>query len=119
MTLTRRDLLAGMALGPAVLRAAQSAAQSVAQSAADFHRLAPTPPMGWNSWDSFATTIREEDVRAVSQIMAQRLLPHGYDILTIDAQWNEPGAKSFEYRKDAPLTMDAWGRLIPASNRFP
>jgi alpha-galactosidase len=115
MTLTRRDLLAGMALGPAVLRAAQS----VAQSAADFHRLAPTPPMGWNSWDSFATTIREEDVRAVAQIMAQRLLPHGYDILTIDAQWNEPGAKSFEYRKDAPLTMDAWGRLIPASNRFP
>jgi alpha-galactosidase len=75
--------------------------------------------MGWNSWDSFATTIREQDVRAVAQIMAAQLLPHGYDILTIDAQWNEPGAAGFAYRKDAPLTMDEWGRLIPAANRFP
>jgi alpha-galactosidase len=100
-----------MALCPVILRATQSAA--------DFHSLAPRPPMGWNSWDSFATTIREEDVRAVAQIMAAQLQPHGYDIFTIDAQWNEPGADSFEYRKDAPLTMDAWGRLIPAPNRFP
>jgi alpha-galactosidase len=111
MTLTRRDVLAGMALCPVVLRAAQSAS--------DFHSLAPAPPMGWNSWDSFATTIREQDVRAVAQIMAAQLLPHGYDIFTIDAQWNEPGANSFDYRKDAPLTMDEWGRLIPAPNRFP
>src|SRR5580698_9078909 len=100
MTLTRRELLAGMALGPAILRAAQGNA--------DFQRLAPAPPMGWNSWDSFATTIREADVHAVAQIMADRLLPHGYDIFTIDAQWNEPGADSFDYRKDAPLTMDPW-----------
>jgi alpha-galactosidase len=111
MGLTRRDMLAGMVLCPALARGAQGIA--------DFHSLAPTPPMGWNSWDSFATTIREEDVRAVAQIMAAQLLPHGYDILTIDAQWNEPGADSFEYRKDAPLTMDQWGRLIPAPNRFP
>ena len=111
MRLTRRDVLAGMALCPAVLHAAQGTA--------DFRSLARTPPMGWNSWDSFATTIREEDVRAVAQIMAAQLLPHGYDILTIDAQWNEPGADSFAYRKDAPLTMDDWGRLIPAFNRFP
>jgi alpha-galactosidase len=111
MPLTRRDVLAGMALCPALLRAAQSAA--------DFHRLAPAPPMGWNSWDSFATTIREDDVRVVARIMASELLPHGYDIFTIDAQWNEPGASSFEYRKDAPLAMDRWSRLIPAANRFP
>jgi alpha-galactosidase len=111
MPITRRDVLAAMALHPALLCAAQNHA--------DFHSLAPTPPMGWNSWDSFATTIREEDVRTVAQIMATQLLPHGYDIFTIDAQWNEPGADSFEYRKDAPLTMDEWGRLIPAPNRFP
>ena len=26
--------------------------------------LAPTPPMGWNSWDSFGTTVTEDEVRA-------------------------------------------------------
>jgi hypothetical protein len=75
--------------------------------------------MGWNSWDSFATTLREDEARAVAEIMAAQLLPHGYDIFTIDAQWNEPGAEGFEYRKDAALAMDEWGRLIPAPNRFP
>ncbi|MGC1521219.1 MAG: glycoside hydrolase family 27 protein [Steroidobacteraceae bacterium] len=111
MGISRREVLAGIALSPVVLRAAQNSE--------DFRRLAPAPPMGWNSWDSFATTIREEEARAVAQIMAAQLLPHGYNIFTIDAQWNEPGANSFDYRKDAALSMDEWGRLIPAANRFP
>ena len=75
--------------------------------------------MGWNSWDYFATTIREDEARSTAQIMAAQLLPHGYDIFTIDAQWYEPGANGFDYRKDAVLTMDGFGRLTPAVNRFP
>jgi hypothetical protein len=111
MPISRRDVLAGIALSPAVLQAAQVPT--------DLAKLAPSPPMGWNSWDSFATTIREYEARAVAEIMAARLLPHGYDLFTIDAQWNEPGANGFDYRKDAALAMDEWGRLIPAANRFP
>jgi len=75
--------------------------------------------MGWNSWDSFGPTIREEEALANAAILAQRLLPHGYDIFTVDIQWYEPGANSFDYRKGAALAMDAWGRLMPAANRFP
>jgi alpha-galactosidase len=75
--------------------------------------------MGWNSWDCFATTIREDEVRSVAKIMATQLLPHGYNIFTIDAQWYEPGANGYDYRKDAVLTMDEVGRLTPAVNRFP
>jgi alpha-galactosidase len=111
MRMSRRDLIAGIALSPVLLRAAQSSA--------DFRSLAPAPPMGWNSWDSFATTIREDEARSVAKIMAAQLLPHGYNIFTIDAQWYEPGANSFDYRKDAVLTMDEFGRLTPAVNRFP
>jgi alpha-galactosidase len=111
MRISRRDLLAGVALSPILLRAAQTAG--------DFRKLAPTPPMGWNSWDAFATTIREDEARSVAKIMAAQLLPHGYNIFTIDAQWHEPGANSFDYRKDAVLTMDEFGRLTPAVNRFP
>ena len=32
--------------------------------------LAPTPPMGWNSWNSFATTITEEQALETAAIMA-------------------------------------------------
>ncbi|HEY0282674.1 MAG TPA: glycoside hydrolase family 27 protein [Rhizomicrobium sp.] len=75
--------------------------------------------MGWNSWDSFGPTIREDEARANAAIMAGRLLPHGYTIFTVDIQWYEPGANGYDYRKGAELTMDAWGRLLPAPNRFP
>ncbi|MEI9994371.1 MAG: glycoside hydrolase family 27 protein [Rhizomicrobium sp.] len=108
---SRRAALAGLALTPL--------AASRARAAQDFRSLAPTPPMGWNSWDSFGPTIAEEAARANARILAERLLPHGYDVFTIDIQWYEPGADSFDYRKGAELTMDGWGRLLPAPNRFP
>ena len=75
--------------------------------------------MGWNSWDSFGPTIREAEARANADAMAMLLLPHGFDIFTVDIQWYEPGADSYEYRKGAVLAMDEWGRLAPAANRFP
>jgi hypothetical protein len=81
--------------------------------------LAPTPPMGWNSWDSFATTITEAQALEVARIMADTLLPHGYTIFTVDIQWYEPNANGYDYRENAPLTIDGYGRLLPAPNRFP
>jgi len=81
--------------------------------------LAPTPPMGWNSWNSFATTITEAQALETAAIMAEKLLPFGYDVFTIDIQWYEPGASSYEYSKTPKTTMDEWGRVIPAPNRFP
>lgn len=110
MLVSRRAALAGFALTPLAAR--------LARGAEDFRALASTPPMGWNSWDSFGPTIREDEARANAEIMARRLLPHGYDIFTVDIQWYEPGADSYDYRKGAELVMDAWGRLLPAPNRF-
>jgi len=84
-----------------------------------FRRLAPRPPMGWNSWDSFATTLTEDQAIDNAKVMAKVLLPHGYDVFTVDIQWYEPDATGFDYRKDASLALDPWGRLLPAINRFP
>jgi alpha-galactosidase len=81
--------------------------------------LAPTPPMGWNSWNSFATTINEAQALETAAIMAEKLLPFGYDVFTIDIQWYEPGATSYEYSTAPRTTMDAYGRVTPALNRFP
>jgi len=81
--------------------------------------LAHRPPMGWNSWNSFATTITEIQALETATIMAEKLLPFGYDIFTIDIQWYEPRASSYDYSAAPVPTLDAYGRLLPAPNRFP
>lgn len=84
-----------------------------------FRSWAPTPPMGWNSWDNFATTVTEEQTKQQADFMAAKLKAHGWQYVVVDIQWYEPGAKSHAYRSDATLTMDEFGRLTPALNRFP
>src|SRR5690606_38599148 len=58
-----------------------------------FHGWAERPPMGWNSWDIFGTTVTEKQIREQADAMAEHLLPSGYDTLTVDIQWYEPNAK--------------------------
>ena len=50
--------------------AAALAAALVAASAPAQAPLAATPPMGWNSWDSFGTTVTEAEVKANADYMA-------------------------------------------------
>jgi alpha-galactosidase len=81
--------------------------------------LAPTPPMGWNSWDSFGTTITEAEVKANADYMGTHLKSHGWQYIVVDIQWSEQNPKTHGYRPNADLAMDEFGRLIPAPNRFP
>ena len=81
--------------------------------------LAPTPPMGWNSWDAFGTTVTEAEVKANADVMASTLKQFGWEYIVVDIQWYEPNAKAHGYRPNAYLAMDGNGRLIPAVNRFP
>ncbi len=75
--------------------------------------------MGWNSWDAFATTVTEEKAKAQTDYMAKNLKKYGWQYIVVDIQWYEPNADSFNYRPDAPLTLDAYSRLQPAPNKFP
>src|SRR5215831_14597373 len=81
--------------------------------------LAPTPPMGWNSWDSFGTGVTEAEVRANADYMAKNLAAYGWQYVAVDIQWSEANPKSHGYRPDTELVMDDSGRLMPAPNRFP
>lgn len=79
--------------------------------------LAPTPPMGWNSWDSYGLTIDEMQFKANVDVMAKRLKPAGYEYGVVDEGWylENPQKKKeekFVYR------MDANGRYEPALSRF-
>lgn len=110
---SRREALSGgAATGAAMVTASRV-------DAAASPLLAPRPPMGWNSWNSFATTITEAQARETAAIMRARLLPFGYDIFTVDIQWYEPEASSYSYNATPVPAMDDYGRLVPAPNRFP
>lgn len=81
--------------------------------------LAKKPPMGWNSWDCYGASVREDEVRANAEYMAKNLKQYGWEYIVVDIQWYEPNAVSADYNADAELVMDEYSRLIPAVNRFP
>ncbi|WP_121660826.1 glycoside hydrolase family 27 protein [Metabacillus litoralis] len=83
------------------------------------HQYALTPPMGWNSWDCYGATVREDEVKGNADYMAKHLLQYGWEYVVVDIQWSEPGAVSSAYRPFVPLEMDEYSRLVPAINRFP
>ncbi|SDN21612.1 Alpha galactosidase A [Methylobacterium phyllostachyos] len=116
LLLTGAALAGGAALGSEPIAAPRDTAPVPSAAVA---QLALRPPMGWNSWNSFATTITEAQALETAQIMAAKLLPAGYDIFTVDIQWYEPNASSYDYSATPQPTLDGYGRLLPAPNRFP
>src|SRR5215471_10000065 len=80
--------------------------------------LAPTPPMGWNSWDSYGRTITESDIKANADWMAKHLKGFGWQYVVVDEGWylinpERAGKPDLKYS----LTHD--GRYTPAPDRFP
>ena len=45
--------------------------------------LAQTPPMGWNSFDSYGVYLHEDAAFANLEAMADKLKPHGYEYLSL------------------------------------
>ena len=80
---------------------------------------APTPPMGFNTWDCYGAAVNEEQFLNMARVQRDRLLPYGWEYAVIDIQWFEPTADSGNYHPFAELTMDGYSRLLPAENRFP
>ncbi len=81
--------------------------------------IAPTPPMGWNSWDCYGASVTEDEVRGNAEYMAKHLARFGWQYVVVDIQWYESTARTSAYNPFAYLEMDEYGRLIPAVNRFP
>src|ERR1019366_7863036 len=83
---------------------------ALAAVAAPAEKLAPTPPMGWNSWDAYGLTIDEEQFRANAQVLAG-LKSYGWNYAVVDEGWYFKDAQA---RPEARKSFwDANGRLIP------
>jgi alpha-galactosidase len=76
-------------------------------SAQKYEGLAPTPPMGWNSWNAFQGQISEQLIEETADaLIASGMQAAGYRYLVIDDGWeaNE---------------RDSQGQLVPDPARFP
>lgn len=86
----------------------------------EFKQWAQTPPMGWNSWDCYGPTVREDEVKANADYMAAHLKKYGYEYIVVDIRWYVENDKTRAYNQTNPIYhIDQWGRYIPAPNRFP
>jgi alpha-galactosidase len=79
--------------------------------------LAPTPPMGWNSWDSHGRRLTEAEFKANAHWMAQHLKRFGWRYVVIDEGWYIPNPESDPKDYKFQLTDD--GRFSPVTIRFP
>ena len=81
--------------------------------------LAATPPLGWNSWDGYGTTINEDQVKANAAWFAEHLKPFGWEYVVIDMEWFVINPTAEGNSKNSIYALDANGRYIPAERRFP
>ncbi len=69
------------------------------------HQLALTPPLGWNSWNAWGTSVDDGKVRAAAEaLLSSGLAAHGFQYVNIDDAWEGP--------------RDADGR-ITSNEKFP
>ncbi|MBD0777574.1 glycoside hydrolase family 27 protein [Maribacter sp. ANRC-HE7] len=84
--------------------------------------LAPTPPLGYNSFDSYLVFLDEEKANAMIDIMAEKYKPFGYEYFVVDAGWynNVELYKGTNYpKKKLGLTLDGYGLPEPSKAYFP
>jgi alpha-galactosidase len=63
--------------------------------------IALTPPMGWNSWNIYATKVTQELVAANARAMASSgLIDHGWSYMNIDDVWQ--GKRGGEFHAILP-----------------
>lgn len=87
------------------------------------NEFAKTPPMGWNSYDYYDTTVSEDAVKANAEYMAKHLKEFGWEYVVVDIEWYsyDVGTKreKHQYIPFWKVEMDEYSRLLPCPQRFP
>ena len=92
-------------------------ALSAPLAAAGKGSVAPTPPMGWNSWDAYGLTVTEAQFKANARLLAS-IRPHGWSYAVIDEGWYMANPLGTDL-KTRQYKLDPYGRLDPVTDRFP
>jgi MYXO-CTERM domain-containing protein len=64
--------------------------------------------MGWNSYDSYGSSVTEGEALSAAQAMKAQLQPFGWNAVVVDFLWFDP-----------EQVTDANGRYLPSSSKFP
>ncbi|MEG1748918.1 MAG: glycoside hydrolase family 27 protein [Tannerellaceae bacterium] len=83
-----------------------------------------TPPMGWNSFDSYGVYLHHEAAIKNIDVMAEKYLPYGYEYFVIDAGWFgefrlQEGTIYPAEKHAANLRINEYGLLQPSKTYFP
>ncbi|UXX80966.1 glycoside hydrolase family 27 protein [Reichenbachiella carrageenanivorans] len=87
-------------------------------------KLAQTPPMGWNSFDSYGVYLHEKAAMENLEAMATKLKPFGYEYFVIDNGWfgeyelAEGSICSVE-KHASDVNINEYGILQPSNTYFP
>ena len=108
----------------ALLVSAQPAKAQEDADMAPFRTWALTPPMGWNSWDCYYSSVTEKEVLQNAQYLVDHdLVKHGWEYVVIDIRWycNHPslGGGNYNQRGTQDYVLDSYGRYLPSPSRFP
>jgi alpha-galactosidase len=79
----------------------------IPQAYAAVSSMAPTPPMGWNSWNKFACSVSESIIKQQADAMVTNgMKAAGYQYINIDDCWESK-------------SRDSSGNLVADPTRFP
>ena len=86
--------------------------------------LALTPPMGWNSFDSYGVYLHEDAAMANLESMAVTLKPHGYEYFVIDNGWFgeyklQEGSIYPAEKHAHDIRINEYGHFLPSQVYFP
>lgn len=102
-----------------VLVLSSASAQGPSRLANENHTiLAETPPMGWNSWDAYGTTVNESQVKANATWLADHLKSSGWKYVVVDMEWFVTNPLPQGNSTKSQFSLDGQGRYTPAPNRF-
>lgn len=80
--------------------------------------VAPTPPMGWNSWDSYGLTIDEGQFRNNVAVLRDKLRPYGWQYAVVDEGWYFFNPQARPTPDKLVYALDRFGRYVPVPGRF-
>ncbi len=93
---------------------------SLTVTAGDFRSFAPTPPMGWNSWDCYGPSVTEKAVYDnANYIRDKGLLELGWNYIIVDIRWYTNDTGFWYNTSSQTYHLDDYGRYMPNTDRFP
>lgn len=108
----------------AALMLALASAHAQTEDMATFRTWAQTPPMGWNSWDCYYSSVTEKEVMQNAQYLVDHdLVKYGWEYVVVDIRWycDHPslGGGNYNQKGTQGYVLDEYGRYLPSPARFP